>query len=113
MTFKEKYGNTALVAGASEGMGAAYAKALASRGLNLVLVARRQDVLQKTADEIATQYNVKVLPVVCNLAAADATQQITQAIGDTAIDFSYIMQRFPTSALTSQHLQQRIQILPL
>lgn len=87
MTFKEKYGKTALVAGASEGLGAAYARALASRGLNLVLVARRKDVLEETARQIAAQYNVHVLPVACDLAANDATTQIVQAIGDMPIDF--------------------------
>ena len=49
MTFKQKYGNTALIAGASEGMGAAWANALASRGLNLVLIARRKEPLEATA----------------------------------------------------------------
>ena len=87
MTFKEKYGNTALVAGASEGMGRAYANTLAAKGLNLVLIARRQEPLEEAAAQIAGQFNVKVLTVVCDLAAADATQQIIAAIGDLAIDF--------------------------
>jgi short-subunit dehydrogenase len=85
ISFKEKYGPVALVAGASEGMGAAYAHALAARGLDLVLVARRVAQLETTAGEITRQYNVNVLPVVCDLAAPDATQQIVQAIGDREI----------------------------
>jgi short-subunit dehydrogenase len=87
MTFKEKYGNTALVAGASEGMGAAYARALAARGLNLVLVARRKELLEQTAHDIATQYKVNVLPIACDLAAADATGQIIHALDGTTINF--------------------------
>ena len=44
--FRNKYGPWALVAGASVGLGAAYASELARKGLNLVLVARRPDALQ-------------------------------------------------------------------
>lgn len=87
MEFREKYGPTALVAGASEGMGKAYAQALASRGLDLVLIARRKEPLEETAGEIAIQFKVKVLPITCDLGAPDATAQIIHAIGDTTIDF--------------------------
>ncbi len=87
MTFKEKYGNTALVAGASEGMGAAYAYALAARGLDLVLIARRKEPLEATANHIVEQFGVNVLPITCDLAAADATEQIIHAIGEKQIDF--------------------------
>lgn len=45
-TFKSKYGPWAIVAGASEGLGAAFAEALARRGINLILLARRKDKLQ-------------------------------------------------------------------
>jgi len=87
MTFKEKYGQTALIAGASEGMGAAYAFALATRGLDLVLIARRKEPLEATALQIAEQFSVNVQPVTCDLADADATEQIIRAIGDRQIDF--------------------------
>jgi short-subunit dehydrogenase len=87
MTFKEKYGNTALVAGASEGIGAAYAHALAARGLDLVLIARRKEPLEETARLIIDQFGVKVLPIICDLADKDATQQIIQGIGGLSIDF--------------------------
>jgi len=87
MTFKEKYGQTALIAGASEGMGAAYASALAERGLDLVLIARRTAPLEETARKITEQFGIKVQTISCDLADDDATQQIILAIGDKAIDF--------------------------
>jgi uncharacterized protein len=87
MMFKEKYGQTALVAGASEGIGAAYAFALAEKGFDLVLIARRKEPLEETANQILKQFSVKVLPVVCDLASDDATGQIAKAIGDLQIDF--------------------------
>jgi uncharacterized protein len=87
MTFREKYGPTALVAGASEGLGAAYAHALAARGLDLVLIGRRKEPLDETARQITAQRGVKTLPVSCDLSAVDAVQQITGAIGDLPIDF--------------------------
>ena len=58
--FADRYGPWALVAGASEGLGAAYARALAARGLNLVLVARRLPLLKALAQEITAQSEVEV-----------------------------------------------------
>jgi short-subunit dehydrogenase len=57
--FKSTYGPWALVAGASEGLGAAFAYALASRGLNLILIARRMDKLEVLARELETIYGVE------------------------------------------------------
>ena len=87
MSFKEKYGNTALIAGGSEGMGAAYAHALAAQGMDLVLIARRKEPLEATALQIAGQFGVKVLTVVCDLTVADALEHIINDIGDIPIDF--------------------------
>jgi uncharacterized protein len=46
---KDRYGPWAVVAGASEGIGAAFAEALAGHGINLVLVARRPEPLSALA----------------------------------------------------------------
>jgi short-subunit dehydrogenase len=58
----EKYGPYALVAGGSEGLGAAYAGALAKRGFNLVLLARRKERLEAFAAELRGKYSVEVIP---------------------------------------------------
>jgi uncharacterized protein len=87
MTFKEKYGPIALVAGASEGMGAAFAHALGSRGLSLIIVARRKDMLESTARELTSRYPVDVWPVCCDLAAPEAIEQIRNVIGEREINF--------------------------
>ena len=58
--FKTKYGPWALVAGASEGLGAAFAETLAKRGLNLILIARRLDKLAELAAELKNTYKIEV-----------------------------------------------------
>ena len=75
------------MAGASEGLGSAYAYALAARGLDVVLIGRRRQPLEETARKITEQFGVKAMPVVCDLSTADAVQQIDDAIGDLPIDF--------------------------
>ena len=87
MNIKERYGQVALVAGASEGMGAAFANTLAKQGMNLVLVARRKKNLESIAKGLSHQYSIETWPVVCDLGAPDATGQITDAIGDMMINF--------------------------
>ncbi len=58
--FKTKYGPWAMVAGASEGLGAAFAEALANRGLNLILIARRLDKLEDLALQLKKAYPVEI-----------------------------------------------------
>ena len=50
--FNERYGPWAVVAGGSDGIGASFAHALARRGLSLVLLARRAEVLDAFAAEV-------------------------------------------------------------
>ena len=56
--FRERYGAWALVAGASEGLGAAFAEQLAERGMNVLLLARREELLAELAARLAAQYGI-------------------------------------------------------
>ena len=79
MNLVEKYGRWALVAGASEGLGAAFASFLASAGMNLVVVARRREPLEKFGRELEAAFKVQVICISCDLAAADAASQLQLA----------------------------------
>ena len=76
MNFLQRYGNWVIVAGASEGIGAEYAEELAARGLNLILIARREELLQSLANRLAQKYKVRTKPLVLDLSNPDAAEQI-------------------------------------
>ena len=54
---------TAIVTGASSGLGVTFAETLAERGVNLVIAARRYEKLVKVAEDISSKHGVKVVPV--------------------------------------------------
>jgi uncharacterized protein len=85
--FKDRYGPTALIAGASDGLGAAYAEALAEKGFDLVLIARRQDHLDRLAGRLSEEYGVQVWPIRCDLSDPDATEQIKERLDGRMIHF--------------------------
>lgn len=77
-------GNTALVTGASSGIGAELARLHAAKGGNLVLVARREEVLNKLKSELENAYSIKATVIVADLAQPDSAEQIfaaTEAAG--------------------------------
>ena len=54
---------TAIVTGASSGLGVTFAETLAERGVNMVIAARRYEKLIKVTEDISSKYGVKVVPV--------------------------------------------------
>ena len=84
-TFAERYGRWALVAGASEGIGRAFCRQLAERGLDIVLVARREDRLGALAAELEDRFGVRTRTVPLDLARRDLVPQLRQACDDIEI----------------------------
>ncbi len=85
-TFQTKYGPWAVVAGASEGLGEAFARELAARGLNLVLIARRATVLQALADGITKAHpNVQVRCAALDLGRPDLDSALAPFVEDLEV----------------------------
>jgi len=83
--FREKYGPVALVAGASEGLGAAFAEALAARGLDLVLVARRAAALEELAARLRTAHGVGVRVAAVDLGSPTVLEEVRAATAGTEV----------------------------
>jgi hypothetical protein len=80
--FAERFGPWAVITGGSEGIGAEFARQIASRGLSLVLVARREEVLRKFCDELREKFRVDVLSMSLDLAAAGAVELLCERTAD-------------------------------
>jgi short-subunit dehydrogenase len=83
--FTDRYGRWALIAGASEGLGAAYARALAARGMNCVLVARRTELLDSLAETLHTSCGIETRCIGADLGLPDSTEIIHKKIDDLEI----------------------------
>ena len=76
----DRYGPWALVAGASVGLGAAFARRLAREGFHLVLCARREDLLTTLADDLRREHDVEVLPLPIDLTSSDLVDRVRETI---------------------------------
>jgi hypothetical protein len=83
--FKERFGPWAVVTGASSGIGKDFARRLAEKGLNLVLVARREDRLRQLADQLRSRHAVDVRIVAADLVLTDFLRPIEEATRDVQV----------------------------
>jgi short-subunit dehydrogenase len=81
MSFAERYGPWAVVAGASEGTGRSFARKIAARGVPCVLLARREGPLQALAEEIRAESGITCVTAAIDLAAPDALDRLVTAVG--------------------------------
>jgi short-subunit dehydrogenase len=88
---REGDGKTALVTGASSGIGQAFAELLASRGYNLVLTARRRDRLESLARTLAGQHRVKAEFIVEDLGDPAAPKRIADELAGRAIVIDFLV----------------------
>lgn len=82
---QKKYGPWALITGASSGLGAEFAKQLAKKGFSLVLVARRQDRLDRIARNLEKEYLVKTKTLSLDLADIQSVTKIMEETEDLDI----------------------------
>ena len=75
---------TALVTGATAGLGLAYAGRLAARGHDLVIVARNAERLATTAEELRRRHGVQVETLAADLADRAALQRVADRVADAA-----------------------------
>jgi uncharacterized protein len=85
VTFAERYGPWAVVAGASEGTGKEFARRIASEGVPVVLIARRQGPLDELAKVILAQTGVECVTASIDLSAPEADERIRAAVGDREV----------------------------
>ena len=85
MNRAEKYGPWAIIAGASEGTGSAFAKRVAAAGINCILIARREAPLQSLAEEIRVENEVECVIACVDLGAEDALERIAEAAGSREV----------------------------
>lgn len=84
MTDLAKYGPWAVIAGGSEGVGAEFARQLAAAGFNLILVARKPEPLERTADECRAQGG-EVRTLAVDLVDPSAVGQVAAAAADVEV----------------------------
>ncbi len=75
-------GNVALVTGCSTGLGVQMAKALANQGCKIVVLARRQNLIDEVAAEITKEYGVETLAVACDITKTEQVQAAVKAALD-------------------------------
>jgi short-subunit dehydrogenase len=84
-------GSTALVTGASSGIGEAFARQLAERGFGLTLVARSEDKLTALASELSSAHGVRVETVACDLADRDARERLVAEVEARGLDVEVLV----------------------
>ena len=85
MLDKNKYGPWAVVAGASEGLGLAFVRECAQAGINVVMVARRADLLEASSRDIREEYGVEVRTLQAELAKPGIVEEMRKVTDDIEV----------------------------
>ena len=82
---KRRFGPWAVITGASSGIGKEFARQIAASGINIVLVARREDLLKEVGVEFSKRYGVEHRVVVLDVSREDFIRQLASATDDLDI----------------------------
>jgi short-subunit dehydrogenase len=83
--------HTALITGASAGLGAEFARQLATSGNNLILVARRRDKLEQLSTDLSADFGIECHVLTADLAEPAAAQILYDAVQSLGIQVDYLV----------------------
>jgi uncharacterized protein len=92
-----RYGPWAVVTGASDGIGREFALRLADEGLDLVLVARRRDILERLGAELRARASVRVLAIAADLATTEGVRAVVEGAASLDVGLLVASAGFGTS----------------
>jgi short-subunit dehydrogenase len=85
MLTAKQYGPWAVIAGASEGMGIAFAQTVAKAGINVVMIARKKELLAKTAADVRAATGAEVRTLALDLTDLDMLDRIREVTDDVDV----------------------------
>lgn len=113
-SFQRKYGPWAVVTGASAGIGREFAAQLARRGLNVVLVARREGLLREVAAGLERQHGIRTRVIAADLTDPSAPGSIDAQTAD--LDVGLLVNNAGTAAygpMLDNDLDHELQVVDL
>lgn len=81
----------ALITGASSGIGAEFARQLAARGMHLVLVARREDLLKEIAEELHTRHGTRCEVITADLSEPGQPERVTSEVSRRGVTIELLV----------------------
>ena len=84
-------GKTALITGASSGIGATFARTLAAKGMNMILVARNEEKLRALATELAKQFGIRTEVIAADLGRENAVQTLYEEVKNKGLNVDMLI----------------------
>jgi short-subunit dehydrogenase len=117
----EYKGKTALITGASMGIGEAFARELAERGMNLILVARSEDKMRRMADELSQKHSIHTLVLATDLSRENAAETVREQVEEAGITVDLLVNnagfgthgRFQELAAARDHAETMLNVVAL
>lgn len=111
-TLKDRYGTWAVVTGASDGIGRAFAIQLAEAGLDVVLAARRGEVLESLGNELEKRHRIKTLSLAVDLGTREGIETLIAGTAGLDVGLLVACAGFGTSGpLLDSDLETELQML--
>ncbi|WP_419535080.1 SDR family NAD(P)-dependent oxidoreductase [Endozoicomonas sp.] len=109
--FAKQYGSWALITGASAGIGRTFAEVLAKKGLNLILVARRESLLDELAQQLEQHHEISTRVIVADMSDTSEVNRVIEQSADLEIGLVIPNAGIETHELFDQQSWQQVDSL--